>query len=187
LLRRFLFSAKDTCRGKTLAHAQDSFHGLRRQPSAELPLSRRALASVAIPIATTAFQYAPSHGAQFCALDSRFRHRSFGDVANSNCDCDLGTRAAGRVIELDSPSDMGCCDRDLPFDGLRLLVVALGHAYGAGLLAISQRASYRPGYGREHGCAISLRRNDSFHRLSLISRRALWYRPDHAGRVLRQF
>ena len=78
-------------------------------------------------------------------------------------------------------------DRDVPFDGLRLLVVALGHAHGAVLLAISQRASHRPGSRCEHGRAISLRRNDSFHRLSLVSRGALRYRSDHAGRVLRHF
>ena len=99
----------------------------------------------------------------------------------------LGATATRRVIELDSPSDVGRRDRDVPFDGLRLLVVALGHAHGAVLLAISQRASHRPGSRCEHGRAISLRRNDSFHGLSLVSRGALRYRSDHAGRVLRQF
>jgi hypothetical protein len=49
----------------------------------------------------------------------------------------LGATATCRVIELVAPSDMGCRDRDVSFDGLRILVVALGHAHGAFLLAIS--------------------------------------------------
>ena len=92
---------------------------------------------MAIPVATTTFQNAPPDGPEFCALDSRLRHRSSGDVADSDRNRDLGTTWTRRVIELDSPSDMGGRDRDLPFDGLRVLVVALGHAHGAVLLAIS--------------------------------------------------
>ena len=99
---------------------------------------------MAIPIATTTLQYAPSLGAEFCALDSRVRDRSARDVAHSDRNRDLGAGATHRIIELDSPSGLGLRDRDVPFDGLRLLVVALGYAHGAVLLAISQRASYRP-------------------------------------------
>ena len=131
-------------------HAKNSSDGLRRQAAAGLPVYRPALASVAIPIATSAFQCAPPTSAEFCALDSRLRHCSSRDVADSNRDCDLGATATRRIIELDSPSDVGRRDRDVPFNGLRLLVVALGHAHGAVLLAISQRASHRPGSRCEH-------------------------------------
>src|SRR5262245_22856532 len=142
---------------------------------------------MAISVATTAFQNASPARPEFCALDSWLRHRSSGDVAHSNRNCDLGAAATRRVIELVSPADVGRGDRDVPFDGLRLLVVALGDAHGSVLLAIPQRASHRSGYGCKHGRAISLRRNDSFYRLSLLNRGALWYRSDHAGRVLHQF
>ena len=109
-----------------------------------------------------------------------FAHCSSRDVTHSDRNCDLGATATRRVTELVSPSGMGRRDRDVPFNGLRLLVVALGHAHGAVLLAISQRASHRPGSRCEHRRAISLWRNDSFHRLSLVSRAALRYRSDHA-------
>ena len=48
-----------------------------------------------------------------------------------------GARPTVRIIELAAPSNLGGCDRNIPFDGLRVLVVALGHAHGPGLLAIS--------------------------------------------------
>src|SRR5215471_16334844 len=141
-MRRFLCSATDTCRSKTLAYVQDSFHGLRRQSAADLSVSRPALASVAIPVATTTLQNAPQAGSEFCAFDSRFRDCASSNVAHSDRNRDPGTTATHRLIELDSSPSVGCRDRDVPFDGLRLLVVALGHAHGAVFLAISQRASH---------------------------------------------
>src|SRR4029077_2609723 len=119
------------------AHAKNSSDGLRRQAAAGLPVYRPALATVAISIAPSAFQCAPPTSAEFCALDSRLRHCSPRDVADSNRDCDLGARATRRIVELDSPSNVDRRRRDVSFDGLRLLVVALGHAHGAVLLAIS--------------------------------------------------
>src|SRR5262249_33974935 len=174
-------------RRKALERAKISSDGLCRQPFADLPVYRPIVASMAIPVATTTFQGAPPARPEFCALDSRLRHCSSRNVAHPNRNRDLDATATRRVIELDSPSNVGRSDRNVPFDGLCLLVVALGHAHGAVFLAIPQRASHRSGSGCEHGRAISLRRNDPFHRLSLVSRAALRYRPDHAGRVLRQF
>src|SRR5262245_18036287 len=142
---------------------------------------------MAISVATTTFQGAPPARTEFCALDSRFRHRSSRDVAHSDRSRDLGPTATRRVTELDSPPGVGRRDRDVLINGLLLLVVALGHAHGSVFLAISLFASYRPGSRCKHGRAISLRRNDPFRRLSLVSRSALRYRSDHAGRVLRQF
>lgn len=92
---------------------------------------------MAIPVATTTFQGTPPPRTEFCTLDSWLRRCSSRDVAHSDRDCDLGATATRRIIELDSPADMGRSDRDVPRNGLRLLVVALGHAHGAALLAIS--------------------------------------------------
>ena len=119
------------------AHAKNPLDGLRRQPSADLPVARPAVASMAIPVATTTFQGPPPTRTEVCAIDSRLRDRSCRDVAHSDRDRDLGVRSAHRITELVSPSGVGLRDRDVPFDGLRLLVVALGHAHGAVLLAIS--------------------------------------------------
>src|SRR6266850_8005190 len=130
---------------------------------------------MAIPVATTTFHCSTPARAEFCALDPGLRDRSSRDVAHSDRDRDLGVGSAHRITELVSPSDLGPSDRDVPFDGLRLLVVALGHAHGAVLLAISQRASHRPGSRCEHRRAISLRRNDPFHWLPLVGRGALRY------------
>src|SRR5207249_837249 len=121
---------------------RNSLDGLHRQPTADLPVSRPALASVAIPVTTATFQCPPPTCTEFCALDSWLRHRTSSNVAHSDRHCDLGARATHRIIELAAPSNLGGCDRDVPFNGLRLLVVALGHAHGAVLLAISQRASH---------------------------------------------
>ena len=110
-----------------------------------MPVYSRTLASVAISIATSTFQYPTPAGTEFCALNSRLRHCASGDVAYSDRDRDLGTTATRRVIALDLSSNLGSRDRDISSDGLRLLVVALGHAQGAVLLAIPQRASYRLG------------------------------------------
>ena len=107
-----------------------------------MSVSRLALASVAIPVATTSLQCATPARTEFCALDSWLRHRSSRDVAHSDRNCDLGAATTHRVIELVSPADVGRGDRDVPFDGLRLLVVALGDAHGSVLLAIPQRASH---------------------------------------------
>jgi len=41
-----------------------------------------------------------------------FRDRSSRDVAHSDRDCDLGATATNRIAELDSPSDLGGCDRE---------------------------------------------------------------------------
>ena len=108
--------------------ARNSFDGLYRQSAADLPVSRPALASVAIPVATTTFQCPSPARSEFCALDSWLRHCSSRDVAHSDRNRDLGATATCRVVELDSPAGMGRSDRDVPFNGLRLLVVALGHA-----------------------------------------------------------
>ena len=92
---------------------------------------------MAIPFATTTLQDASSAGPELCALDSRVRDRAFCNVAHSDRNRDLGTTATRGVIELDAPSNVGSRDRYLSFDGLRLLVVALGHAHGAVFLEIS--------------------------------------------------
>jgi len=92
---------------------------------------------MAIPVATTTLQDAPPARTEFCAFHSRFRDCPFGDVANSDRNRGLGTTTTHRLIELDSPSSVGRRDRDVSFDGLRLLVVALGPAYGAVFLEIS--------------------------------------------------
>ena len=117
--------------------ATNPFHGLRRQPTADLPVPHPALASMAIPVATTTFQDAPPAGTEFCALNSRLCDRSSRDVAHSNRNRDLGTTATRRVTELDSPPDVGRCDHDVPIDGLLVLVVAPGHAHDSVFLAIS--------------------------------------------------
>ena len=96
-----------------------------------------ALASAAIPIATATFRCPTPTRTEFCAFDSRFRDRSSRDVTRSDRDCYLDATATGRVIELDCSSDVGGCDRDVPLNGLRLLVVALGDAHGSVVLAIS--------------------------------------------------
>jgi hypothetical protein len=82
------------------AHARDSLDGLYRQPSADLPFSRSALAPVAISVTTAPFQCSTPTSTKFCALDSRFRDRSSRDVAHSDRDRGLGTTATRRVIEL---------------------------------------------------------------------------------------
>jgi hypothetical protein len=46
-------------------------------------------------------------------------------------------RSTHRIIELAAPSDLGRSNHNLRFDGLRVLVVALGYAHGPGFLAIS--------------------------------------------------
>ena len=116
--------------------AKNSSDGLCRQPTADVPAYRPTLASMAIPVTTATFQCPAPTRTEFCALDSRFRDRSSRDVAHSDRDCDLDATATFRVIELVSPANLGCRDRDVSFDGLRLLVVALGHAHGAVFLAI---------------------------------------------------
>ena len=83
------------------AHARDSLDGLHRQPIADLPVSRPALASVAIPVTTATFQCPTPARTEFCALNPRFRHRSSRDVAHSDRNRDLGATATCRVIELD--------------------------------------------------------------------------------------
>src|SRR6476469_5883545 len=83
------------------ANARNSLYGLRRQPAADLPLSNPALASVAIPVATTTFQCPTPACTEFCALDSWLRHCSSGDVAHPDRNRDLGATATYRVIELD--------------------------------------------------------------------------------------
>ena len=117
--------------------AKNSSDGLRRQATAGLPVCRPAVTPVAISFAPTAFQRAPPACPELCALDSWLRHRSSGDVADSNRHCDMGARATNRVIELASRTDLDCRDPNISFDGLRLLVVALGDAHGPVLLAIS--------------------------------------------------
>ena len=97
---------------------------------------------MAISFATTTLQDAPPARPEFCALDSRLCDRSACDVAHSDRNRDVGTAATRRIIELDSPAEVGRGDRDVCFDGLRLLVVALGDAHGSVLLAIPQRASH---------------------------------------------
>ena len=92
---------------------------------------------MAIPVATPTFQDAPSARTEFRTLDSRFRHRASCYVAHSDRDRILGTTATRRVIELVSTPGVDRRDRNVPLDGLRLLVVALGHAHGSVLLAIS--------------------------------------------------
>ena len=92
---------------------------------------------MAIPVTRTTFQGAPPACTEFRALDSRFRHRASCDVAHSDRDRILGTTATRRVIELGSTPGVGRSDRDVSVNGLRLLVVALGHAHGSVFLAIS--------------------------------------------------
>ena len=92
---------------------------------------------MAIPVATPTFQDASSARTEFRALDSRFRHRASCYVADSDRDRVLGSAPTRGVVKLDSPPGVGRRDRNVPVDGLRLLVVALGHAYGPSFLAIS--------------------------------------------------
>ena len=92
---------------------------------------------MAIPPATTTFQDAPPPGTEFRTLDSGLCDRSSRDVANSDRNRDLGTAATRRVTESDSSLDVGRCDRDVPVNGLLVVVVALGHAHGSFFLAIS--------------------------------------------------
>lgn len=92
---------------------------------------------MAISVATPTFQDAPSPRTEFRALDSRFRHRASCNVADPDRDRVLRTDATGWVIKLDPPPHMGRRDRDVPPNGLCLLVVALGHAHGSVFLAIS--------------------------------------------------
>src|SRR5262249_28749430 len=122
---------------KALDRAKSSSDGLRRQPATGVPVYHPTGASVAIPVAAPTFQCSTPAPTGFCALDFRLRYFSSRDVAHSDCDCDVGAESTHRITELDSPSDMGRRHRDIPVDGLRLLVVALGHAHGALFLAIS--------------------------------------------------
>lgn len=124
-------------RWKAAHRAKNSFDGFRRYPAAGLSVCRSAFAAVAIPFATAAFQCAPPARSEFCVIDSWLRHRTSRDVASSDRNRDLGARQGNWPIELDAPSDLGRCDRNVPFNGLLLLVVALGHAHGPVLLAIS--------------------------------------------------
>jgi len=117
--------------------ATNPFHGLRRQSTTDLPVPHPALASMAIPVATTTFQDAPPAGTEFCVLNSGLCDRSLRDVAHSDRNRDLGTTATRRITELDSPPAVGRCDRDAPIDGLLVLVVAPGHAHGSLFLAVS--------------------------------------------------
>src|SRR4051794_21067830 len=125
-IRRLIFS-----------YAKNSVDRLCRQSTPDLPASHPVVAPVAIPAATATFQCPTSAGTQFCALDSRLRDRSSRDVARSDRNRKLGAGATPGIIELDSPADLGCGDDNVPFDGLRLSLVALGHAHGAVFLAIS--------------------------------------------------
>ena len=80
---------------------------------------------MAFPVATSALQRSASVGAELCALNSRFRHRSSGHAADS-----IGHRAVGAestywFAELGPLPRLGCCYRDVSANGLRLLVVAL--------------------------------------------------------------
>ena len=92
---------------------------------------------MAIPVAATTFQCLTSARSEFCVVASGLRDRSSRDVAHSDRACDVGTESTHRITELDSSSDMGRSDRDVPVDGLRLLVVALGHAHASVFLEIS--------------------------------------------------
>src|ERR1051325_10425346 len=100
-LRRQHFSVRHR------SHAQNSCRGLSRQPTAGLPVSRPALASMAIPTEATTFQCASPARTEFCALDSRLCNRSACDVAHSDFNRDVGAAATRRVIELVSPADVG--------------------------------------------------------------------------------
>ena len=91
---------------------------------------------MALSAATPAFQRPTPSGAQFCALDSGFRHRSSGHAANSTCGSDVGARSAYRFVKLGRSARMGRLRRYVSADGLRLLVVALGQSHGSALLAI---------------------------------------------------
>jgi hypothetical protein len=117
--------------------AKNSFDGLCWQAAAGLRLPRAALVAMAISAAAPTFQGASSPGAKLCALDPGLRNRAPRHVTGPVRNCDVGARPAHRIIELVSRSGMGRCDRDVSVDGLRILVVALGDAHGAALLAVS--------------------------------------------------
>ena len=117
--------------------AKNSRDGLCRQATAGLPVSRAVVTAMAISAAPPAFQRAPSLGAQFCALDSWLRHRSSRYAANSHRSWIVGARSRDRLVELAATPRLGHCHRNIPADGLRLLVVALGQSHGPNLLAVS--------------------------------------------------
>src|SRR5207244_9113156 len=107
-------------------NARNSPHGLCRQAIAGMRIRCAALAPMAISAAAPAFQYAAPARAQLCALDSGLRCRTSRHVADLDRRRDVGTRSAYRFAELACTSRVGGWDRDVPPDGLRLLVVALG-------------------------------------------------------------
>jgi len=91
---------------------------------------------MAISAATPAFQRTASSGAQFCAVNSRFRHRPARHAANPARGSDVGAGSTYRFVKLGRSAQMGRLHRDVSADGLRVLVVALGQSHGPALLAI---------------------------------------------------
>ncbi len=116
--------------------AKNPFNRLCWQTTGGLCISRPALAAVAISAATPAFQRTASSGAQFCALNSRFRHCPARHAANPPRGGNVGARSTYRFIELGRSAQMGRRHRDVSHNGLRVLVVALGQSHGSALLAI---------------------------------------------------
>src|ERR1700746_1863417 len=110
---------------------------------------------MAVSAATPAFQGTTPTGAQFRSINSWLCHCAAGYAAHPDRDRALVAGKRHRVTELARTPTMGSGHRNIAANGLRLLVVALRHAHGPVLLAISQRASHRSGSRRKHCRAIS--------------------------------
>ena len=92
---------------------------------------------MAFSTASPAFQCVASAHTQFRALDSRLRGCASGYVANPDCSRDVDTAGTYWFVTLASFAILGCWNRHLPADGLRLLVVALGEPHDSNLLEVS--------------------------------------------------
>src|SRR6266508_2266588 len=133
-------SQRDTLKSFTSyasGRAKDSFDGSCRQAAADWHIPRATFVAMALSAATSAFQHAASARAQFCPLAARIRDRPSRHAANSDRRRDVGTTETHRFVKLACCALVGCCDRNVSADGLRLLVVALGQPYGPAFLAFS--------------------------------------------------
>src|SRR4029453_1431495 len=93
--------------------------------------------AMALSVAPPEFQDAAPTRAQFCAVAPRLCDRPSGHAPNPDRRRNVGSAEAYRVIKLACSARVGCRDRHVSPDGLRLLVVALGQSYGAVVLAFS--------------------------------------------------
>src|ERR1700693_2757080 len=112
---------------------------------------------MALSITARAFWSGAASDSQLCRIDPRFCDCALRDVADSVSGSGLGGKSALWFVALAWLARMDRSGRRIRFNGLRLLVVALGQSYGPALLAISQRPSHRSRYGCNHRRAVPFR------------------------------